>query len=107
MRWSHKDSGFTLIELLVSIAIIAMLAAILFPVFSQARDQARSISCLSSQKQIALAARGKVAADASGRRFQSASEIEMTIPVLIAGAFTQTNAMRNETGSMMLTFQKN
>ena len=57
MLWSHKDSGFTLIELLVAIAIIAILAAILFPVFSQARDQARSISCLSSQKQIALAAR--------------------------------------------------
>ncbi len=48
--------GFTLIELLVVIAIIAILAAILFPVFAQARAQARSISCLSNVKQTALAA---------------------------------------------------
>jgi prepilin-type N-terminal cleavage/methylation domain-containing protein/prepilin-type processing-associated H-X9-DG protein len=47
-------SAFTLIELLVVIAIIAILAAILFPVFAQARDKARSTSCLSNEKQIAL-----------------------------------------------------
>jgi prepilin-type N-terminal cleavage/methylation domain-containing protein/prepilin-type processing-associated H-X9-DG protein len=47
--------GFTLIELLVVIAIIAILAAILFPVFAQAREKARSISCLSNVKQLALA----------------------------------------------------
>ena len=41
--------GFTLIELLVVIAIIAILAAILFPVFAQAREQARRITCTSSQ----------------------------------------------------------
>ena len=44
-------SGFTLIELLVVIAIIAILAAILFPVFAQARAKARAISCLSNFKQ--------------------------------------------------------
>ncbi len=51
-----KDVGFTLIELLVVIAIIAILAAILFPVFAQAREKARQTACLSNNKQIGLAA---------------------------------------------------
>ncbi len=49
-----KSTGFTLIELLVVIAIIAILAAILFPVFAQARDKARGVVCLSNTRQIAL-----------------------------------------------------
>ncbi len=48
--------AFTLIELLVVIAIIAILAAILFPVFAQAREKARAISCLSNTKQMGTAA---------------------------------------------------
>ncbi len=55
MKVTRIKQGFTLIELLVVIAIIAILAAILFPVFAQAREAARTISCLSNQKQIGTA----------------------------------------------------
>ncbi|MBM3495587.1 MAG: prepilin-type N-terminal cleavage/methylation domain-containing protein [Armatimonadetes bacterium] len=52
----RKAVGFTLIELLVVIAIIAILAAILFPVFAQARDKARQAACISNCKQIMTSA---------------------------------------------------
>jgi prepilin-type N-terminal cleavage/methylation domain-containing protein/prepilin-type processing-associated H-X9-DG protein len=55
MHTRLKRRGFTLIELLVVIAIIAILAAILFPVFAQAREKARQTSCLSNEKQIGAA----------------------------------------------------
>jgi len=51
-----RKGGFTLIELLVVIAIIAILAAILFPVFAQAREKARQTSCASNMKQMTTAA---------------------------------------------------
>jgi prepilin-type N-terminal cleavage/methylation domain-containing protein/prepilin-type processing-associated H-X9-DG protein len=53
----RRERGFTLIELLVVIAIIAILAAILFPVFAQAREKGRQAVCLSNLKQMALGMR--------------------------------------------------
>jgi prepilin-type N-terminal cleavage/methylation domain-containing protein len=50
-----KKKAFTLIELLVVIAIIAILAAILFPVFAQARESAKRTACLSNGRQIGMA----------------------------------------------------
>ncbi|MES2459656.1 MAG: prepilin-type N-terminal cleavage/methylation domain-containing protein [Armatimonadota bacterium] len=54
MTLKNRHTGFTLIELLVVIAIIAILAAILFPVFAQARAKARQAACLSNGKQLGL-----------------------------------------------------
>lgn len=55
LAMSRRKPGFTLIELLIVIAIIAILAAILFPVFAKAREKARETTCLSNIKQLALA----------------------------------------------------
>ena len=54
MERGMKHKAFTLIELLIVIAIIAILAAILFPVFARARENARRSSCLSNLRQIGL-----------------------------------------------------
>ena len=54
MKHRTRRLGFTLIEMLVVIAILAVLAAILFPVFSRARENGRRTSCLSNLKQIGL-----------------------------------------------------
>lgn len=69
-----RRAAFTLIELLVVIAIISLLAAILFPVFGQARDRARGISCTSNLKQIYLGLR-QYANDYDGKYWTSANAL--------------------------------
>jgi prepilin-type N-terminal cleavage/methylation domain-containing protein/prepilin-type processing-associated H-X9-DG protein len=51
----RRTRAFTLIELLIVVAIIAILAAVLFPVFARARDAARRTACLAHEKQIVMA----------------------------------------------------
>jgi prepilin-type N-terminal cleavage/methylation domain-containing protein/prepilin-type processing-associated H-X9-DG protein len=77
MKHPARRKGFTLIELLVVIAIIAILAAILFPVFAQAREKARTASCVNNQKQIALAI------------MQYVQDYDETFPSVDTGVLTQ------------------
>lgn len=72
-----KKRAFTLIELLVVIAIIAILAAILFPVFAQAKMAAKKTSSLNNNKQIALAG------------LMYASSYDDGLPLLVNGPYSQ------------------
>ena len=54
-RINNNSEAFTLIEILVVIAIISIITAILFPAFAQAREKARSTTCVSNERQLGLA----------------------------------------------------
>jgi len=98
-------TGFTLIELLVVIAIIAILAAILFPVFAQARENARKTQCLSNMRQIGM-----------GAMMYSQDYDDMVMPVATFSGLTvyywwaSYNGMtneRNEQGGLLYPYMRN
>ncbi len=81
-----RRSAFTLIELLVVIAIIAILAAILFPVFAQAKEAAKKTACLSNDKQMATAL-FMYAGDSDDTLCQTSWESDATHPYQVHWSF--------------------
>jgi len=89
-----RRTGFTLIELLVVIAIIAILAAILFPVFAQAKEAAKKTSCLSNMKEIATATY-MYAADNEDTLCQTSWENDAAHPYQVSWTFLMQPYVKN------------
>ncbi len=91
---SQANRAFTLIELLVVIAIIAILAAILFPVFAQARGKARQTACISGLRQIGMATQ-MYASDYDGLYPYAKDASDQWVPA-IWGAYPGCDAIINK-----------
>lgn len=92
----RASAAFTLIELLVVIAIIAILAAILFPVFAQAREKARQAACISNCKQIGTAV-----------MMYAQDYDEMYVPIWTPGPPNWDHNSRNWWPELLYTYTKN
>jgi prepilin-type N-terminal cleavage/methylation domain-containing protein/prepilin-type processing-associated H-X9-DG protein len=101
------SAGFTLIELLVVIAIIAILAAILFPVFAQAREKARQAACSSNLHQIGLAA-ALYAQDYDERVLPVSSQVRYGgLSIYWWASYDAATATRDDTKGLLYPYAKN
>jgi prepilin-type processing-associated H-X9-DG protein/prepilin-type N-terminal cleavage/methylation domain-containing protein len=93
--------GFTLVELLVVIAIIALLIALLLPTLSRAKEQARSVTCLSNLRQLAAAA--QLYCDGNRGYFPIAQDMRSAPPLLVIINWDFVTSRNTSTGEVTVT----